>query len=123
MKQLLELECAVWHATLPVSDIVDVVRMTPTLCWSSGTINEKTGLTHDRTYCRFELGRFSQKEFSEALSILSPFEALKELKDFDSGRGKITVYVKGNDTFSEVYIDAAGVSAINRLNAMIAFRW
>jgi hypothetical protein len=116
-----EIECAVWHPSLPASSIAQVVEATPKIQWSFGELNSLTGILRDRTYCRFALGQCSQMEINTGLNVLLPFRALDDIMFHESG-GSMIVYFKNTDNASELHVNVCALSVISGLRASIVFR-
>lgn len=108
--------CALWHPRLPDSAIRPLFpQVVPQPCWSAGDVNPATGLARNRTYCRFDLGEFSQEQIAEAINLLPGKE------DVPAGC-KVAVYIKGIDEAPELVLDNSVLLMIANIGGSIVIR-
>jgi hypothetical protein len=120
MNATFDLSCALWHPTVPPTAILAVVGLDAKTQWSVGEVNPVTGLRRDRTYCRFELGNYTQQYISDSLEVLVRFQGLETIGFYQGGR--IVVYFKNVSDASELYINRGALKMIDRISASIVFR-
>jgi hypothetical protein len=116
------IECAVWHPSISAEEISELVGLTPRIQWSLGDVNRTTGNNYDRTYCRFALGQYSQKQINNGLKTLARFRSLSSKSMFHESGGIIIVYFKNLDAAPELHIDQLGLAAISDIKSSIVFR-
>ena len=116
------ISCAVWHPFASSKLIVDKIGLSPNLAWSRGEINPQTGGVRDRTYCRFELGSFSEVDFDSGVSLLEKFRNLKCINGFFGGGGRIIIYFKKKGS-GDIFLNEFCMQTILNIKAEISFRF
>ena len=122
MLERFNVECAVWHPTVPADEIEQAVGLSRKIGWSAGEIRRPGTQPKERTYCRFDLGNHTQAQISRGLKMVKPFKALTGDSPFNDGKGLTTVYFKNVDDAAELYLSRAVLEVIRSLNAGVVFR-
>ena len=122
MKPRFEVECAVWHPTMGADAIETAVGLKPRMGWSAGDPDRNTGSAQDRTYCRFELGTYSQEQISAGLDMLGRFNVLASDLQFKEATGIISVYFKNMDDAAELHLNLQNLRTLTMLGASVVFR-